>query len=136
MIERAELLVSCDEHGSVIFLTNAALHSSQPIENGLEFARLQSPSQLIKISFEQLKQANEASSVAEAIDFITEKGICWQLACESDQMIFLRTESYNFPRIKSTIYDKEKGIALQFYGAERRPPVLLYLSLIQREPEH
>ena len=52
-IERAELLIDCDDEGSISFLTNAALLRSK---TDLEFARLQSPSQMIKISFEKLEE--------------------------------------------------------------------------------
>ena len=43
-IDRAELLLDCDEKSTLSYLTNAALLQSTSLSNDLEYARLSSPS--------------------------------------------------------------------------------------------
>ena len=52
-IDRAELLIDCDDNGTISFLTNGALLSADP--DHFEFTRLQSPSQVVKITLDVLK---------------------------------------------------------------------------------
>ena len=61
-IARAELFLDCDETGAVSFLSNAALLLAKPRPNGLDFERMQSPSQVIKVSFELLQSTQKLTT--------------------------------------------------------------------------
>lgn len=46
-------------------------------------------------------------------------------------MIFFRIESYIFPHVEAIVSGGDKGIVFRLYGANGRPPVALYFSLLK-----
>lgn len=55
-IEGAELLVNCDEAGSISFLTNAVLMTQHELPKSLDFTRLTSPSMVVTVDAAKVKE--------------------------------------------------------------------------------
>ena len=60
-IEGAELLVDCDEAGSISFLTNAALMTRHELSKSLDFTRLTSPSMVVTVDVTRVKELQQMS---------------------------------------------------------------------------
>ena len=121
-INRAELLVDCDDN-CVSVLTNAALLSDQipEAQEYLRFARLSAPSKVVKVSHESLLAASP-DPLKEAQDFYT-------LTSSRDDMTVFRSMSYDFPCVEAILDAKAKGITFRFFGSDNRPPICLHFSL-------
>ena len=140
MIKSAELLVDYDKkEKKLLILTNESLISSRQIETyqktsklkkhfneSYSNARLQSPSLVLKVSLADL-QANKPidSKELKSISMLEK----FTLVSGPEQMIFFRTESYQFPFVEVKTAANMKGITFRLYGTNERAPIALYFSL-------
>ena len=126
IIERAELLIDCDNDGTIRFLTNKALLSSK---TELEFSRLQSPSLMVKMPLKVLKSL-QGMNKEESMREIETQTSCKLLVSDQQYIMMLfRTESYQFPHIEASLASEDRGLTLRFFGADR-PAIALYFSLV------
>ena len=130
-VEGAEILLDCNDKGTITYLTNSILLLGKEVQNGLDYARLRSPSHVVQISYETLQSIRRLNS-EQALNEIVKSGKRWAISSDLDSIIFFRTQSHSYAFIEATM--AEKAFVLRFYGSHSgKIPVAIYFKMIEKQ---